>query len=259
MQTSSDLHRLWSIQIERRKQWMSIQGTFLLSALAAPILLAITRQEPQQLLKLGYPFIGFFLGMVVNQLGSSTSFLSALFSAAICFILLSITLPIAQWIAGMSPEPGWYIAVIPLYAFIDLNNETIIPIRERLEWKKFKTTSGISSKEMQAELENVDVSIQNAQKTHANIFSLKPETFWEKLWRRMNRIKNDNKPSRLTSTTEIRVETDELHDLQRQVNESLKRIRYEPGSRHNNTADDTAPPQSPFSQHRQRDSSDDSK
>jgi hypothetical protein len=250
VEIQTDPLHLWSVQTERRKQWVSIQATFILAVLAAPIVLAATQQELPQILKLGYPFIGIFLALTVNHIGSATSLLSAVISLIVCFLVFSITLPIAQWITGMSPNPGWYTTVIPLYVFLDVMNETIIPAKERMEWKGLKSNTGITDKELLTRLANVDLSNQYAKKTYANVFATKVETFWERLGiTTMKRARTTSSCRVITSHAEVKKnnkqapkklqrknqedsdqytgEADELHELQRQASESMKRIQGE--------------------------------
>jgi hypothetical protein len=248
MEMQTDPLLLWSTQTERRKQWISIQGTFLLAVLAAPVVLAITRQEPMQLLKLGYPIIALFLAVTANHIGSAVSFLSAFISLAIFLLVFSITLPIVQWIASMSPSPDWYVAVIPLSVFLDAMNETIIPVKERMEWRRVKTSTGLDDKALLASLIKVNLSNQYAKKTYTNVFKLKSQTLWEKLGRTKTTDKDTARPGGLaTSISEKeskdkpesqqleierelskhqpRSEFDELNELQRQAAESMNRIK----------------------------------
>jgi hypothetical protein len=250
MEIQTDPLLLWSTQTERRKQWISIQGTFILAVLAAPIVLAVTRQEPLQLLKLGYPIIALFLAATANHIGSAASFLSAFVSLAIFLLVFSITFPIVQWIASMSPSPGWYIAVIPLFVFLDAMNETIIPAKERMEWKSVKTSTGLDDKALLTSLINVNLSNQYAKKTYTNVFETKAQTLWEKLGSTKTKNRDATSQGRLaTSTSEKksgvktesqqlqarrgltkhqpRSEFDELHELQRQADESMQRIQQD--------------------------------
>lgn len=250
MEMQTDPLLLWSTQTERRKQWISIQGTFILAVLAAPVVLAITRQEPTQLLKLGYPVIALFLAVTANHIGSAASFLSAFISLAIFLLVFSITLPIVQWITSMSPSPDWYIAVIPLSVFLDAMNATIIPAKERMEWKSVKANTGLDDKALLATLINVNLSNQYARKTYINVFETKAQTFWEKLGRTKNKRKDATRSGHLSTSTSENKSRDkttsqqmkarrespeyqptsdfnELHELQRQAEESMKRFQHD--------------------------------
>jgi hypothetical protein len=245
-----DPRRLWGIQAARRSQWISIQGTFMLAVLAAPVVLAITRQEPAQILKLGYPFLSFFLAMPANHFASASSYLTAGVSLAVFLLIVSIIQPIVHWISGLTPGPDWYVAVIPLYIFLDVMNGTVIPTIERIEWKNIIAISRQSEQDLMTAFKDSDTSNPQARKVYANVFVAKEETIWEKLRYMQNKkqqlnsqpeLKSKRHPEskginvasiqqtetrRVSATSQQSTNLDELHELHRQAYEALQKVQH---------------------------------
>jgi hypothetical protein len=177
----TDPSLLWEYQIERRRQWDALHGFVGLFALVAPICLAIVRSELPQILKIIYFFFAFFFAVMVDALLSATSFFSAVLSLAACFFYYLAFFPALQWIYKLNPKPEWYVSVIPILIVLNITIDTLIPQKERSEWRWIKANVDFSDHQLQLLAKEKGIASPAAKKVYENICKTKPETISEKI------------------------------------------------------------------------------